>query len=210
MFSQYEEEEIILEYFKDSNHESMSFLDIGANDGITFSNTHKLALLGWNGICLDPSPGAFDKLENLYKYNNKITCYNFGISNIIGKLELNESLNWVGRDDTPIGILSCIDSGEKNRFYGMNWRTVYCDFFTFDHFLNNSKISKFNFINIDCEGHDFVVLSQIDLNLVECDMVCIEYTELEHIELYNEYFLKFNFNEHYRTKDNILFVRRKY
>jgi len=44
MHSQYEEE-IILEYFKDQNPIDLSFLDIGANDGITFSNTHQLAIL---------------------------------------------------------------------------------------------------------------------------------------------------------------------
>jgi FkbM family methyltransferase len=208
MYSQYEEEEIILKYFSNSDPQKMSFLDIGANDGITFSNTHKLALLGWKGICLDPSPGAFSKLSNLYKDNDRVSCFNFGISNITGQLELNESLNWVDRDDAPVGILSCIDPNEKNRFYGMNWQTVVCNFYTFDSFLSNSSLNNFDFINIDCEGHDYIVLSQIDLVKLDCKMVCIEYTNESQIDLYNQYFDKFNFIEMHRTNDNILFVRK--
>lgn len=208
MFSQYEEEKIIAEYFEGCNPQKMTFLDIGANDGITFSNTHRLALDGWRGACLDPSPNAFEKLKKLYEFNNLIKCFNFGISNQSGELEFNESLNWVNDSNTPVGILSCLDPNEKERFYGMEWQVVKSKFVTFDEFLMTSPYKKFDFINIDCEGHDFVVLSQIDLNLIDCKMVCIEFTHEDHINLYSDCFSKFNFIEHKRTQDNLIFVKK--
>ena len=32
------------------------FIEIGADDGIHFSNTKFFEDLGWNGICIEPSP----------------------------------------------------------------------------------------------------------------------------------------------------------
>ena len=42
------------------------FLDIGAGDGETFSNTRALALRGWGGVVVEPAAWAFDKLVDLY------------------------------------------------------------------------------------------------------------------------------------------------
>lgn len=39
------------------------FIDVGANDGITFSNTYALEQIGWTGICIEPHPDIFLKLR---------------------------------------------------------------------------------------------------------------------------------------------------
>ena len=40
------------------------FIDIGAYDGLTISNTAYMELeLGWNGICVEPNPVVFDNLK---------------------------------------------------------------------------------------------------------------------------------------------------
>lgn len=65
MYSQNNEEEIILNYLGTASPSSSSprrFLDIGAYDGRTFSNTLKLVELGWHGVCVEPSPGPFVRL----------------------------------------------------------------------------------------------------------------------------------------------------
>ena len=36
-----------------------SFVDIGANDGVLFSNTYKFAKMGAKGLCLEPAPRSF-------------------------------------------------------------------------------------------------------------------------------------------------------
>jgi FkbM family methyltransferase len=50
------------------------FLDIGAGDGETYSNTRALALRGWGGIVVEPAAWAFDKLLRLYEDNGRIDC----------------------------------------------------------------------------------------------------------------------------------------
>ena len=39
-----------------------SFIDIGANDGVLFSNTFKFAKSGAAGVCVDPSLSTYRKL----------------------------------------------------------------------------------------------------------------------------------------------------
>jgi len=63
MYSQYNEEDTILEYFKDKVG---TFMDIGAGDGVTDSNTHRLSELGWNGICIEYDGILFKRLEENY------------------------------------------------------------------------------------------------------------------------------------------------
>jgi len=46
-------------------HDRMTgtFVDIGASDGFTFSNTWAYEKIGWNGLCLEPRPNMFEKLK---------------------------------------------------------------------------------------------------------------------------------------------------
>jgi FkbM family methyltransferase len=39
------------------------FVDIGANDGVTFSNTYALERRGWGGLCVEPHPDVFEQLR---------------------------------------------------------------------------------------------------------------------------------------------------
>jgi len=74
MYSQNNEEEIILKYLGDSTG---TFLDIGAYDGITFSNTYELVKRGWKGIMVEASPRTFIKLQdNVKEFKNNLTLVN--------------------------------------------------------------------------------------------------------------------------------------
>ena len=55
-YSQNGEQKIILEYFQDKYKGKV--LDIGANDGITLSNSRALIEKGWDGVLIEPAPSA--------------------------------------------------------------------------------------------------------------------------------------------------------
>lgn len=63
MYSQENEEQLILDYFGDTKGR---FLDLGAYDGKTFSNTRALAEKGWKGTLVEASPQCFVQLQKLY------------------------------------------------------------------------------------------------------------------------------------------------
>lgn len=84
-YSQYGEQELILKgvgYNIDTNgapmlvmpHEHVGrFLDIGAWNAKTFSNTRALYELGWSGVMVEPSPGPMHGLLKEYGNDPRIT-----------------------------------------------------------------------------------------------------------------------------------------
>ena len=104
-YSQGQEEEAILKAFGDKK--DGRFLDIGAYDGKTFSNTLALAERGWTGVCVEPSPHAFRRLQETYKGRSDIdlVCVavdagNFGIrkfhdtDDLVGSLDEEHVTKW--------------------------------------------------------------------------------------------------------------------
>ena len=55
-------------------------LDIGANDGVLFSNTYKFAKGGASGICIEPSRSSYLKLKLNHIFNFQIKCLQLAIS----------------------------------------------------------------------------------------------------------------------------------
>src|ERR1700743_3764427 len=57
------------------------FVDIGAHDGITGSNTFFFEALGWAGICFEPIPELFQQLSS----NRKCILKQMALSDKIGE-----------------------------------------------------------------------------------------------------------------------------
>jgi FkbM family methyltransferase len=208
-YSQHGEQKIILDYFKDIDVNNLRFLDIGANDGVSFSNTYALALSGWSGALIEPSKMAFDKLEENYKENKSVNLYNVGISNKTEKMKFYESRNWVNAD-APVSVLSSLDESHKDKFIGMNWEETQCDFVTWIDFKNKYGINSeaFDFISIDCEGHDLIVLDQIKEILDRTKIVCVESSNSQDSNLNN--ILKSNgFELMNETQDNSIYRKKE-
>src|SRR4051794_23562842 len=52
------------------------FVDIGAYDGVTISNTYSLEQIGWKGICIEPVPSVFETLRQ----KRRCDCINAALS----------------------------------------------------------------------------------------------------------------------------------
>ncbi len=76
-FSQSGEQQAILEFAQ--KHGPGRFLDIGAGNGKTFSNTRALTFIGWTGVCVEPSPTFFDELSRLYS-GSPVECVNAAVT----------------------------------------------------------------------------------------------------------------------------------
>jgi FkbM family methyltransferase len=163
-FSQNEEEEVLIDYF--GNRIGM-FLDIGAFDGKDLSNTHKLALNGWEGICIEPSPQVFPALANLYKDNDRVLTINCAIGGFDGKLDFY---------DNPGALASALkEHVEKWKNYDPRFDLIEVDCLSWDSFYSRFPYD-FNFISIDTEGLDWEILKQIDLKQTNTELICVEYS----------------------------------
>lgn len=121
-----------------------SFIDIGANDGVLFSNTYKFAKQGANGICIEPSKAAFNKLRFNQLLNPKVFCINAALSNKSGFLYVEEN----GYEST----LSTVCAAETPK-------SIKVKTYTFDKLLEMyPKFVSVDLLSIDVEGHENEVL----------------------------------------------------
>ncbi|MCL2647935.1 MAG: FkbM family methyltransferase [Phycisphaerales bacterium] len=67
------EAQIVLKHFELLGH-SGRFLEIGAHDGRTTSNTLRLAEIGWSGVCFEPDERTFPKLKQEHKDRPHVIC----------------------------------------------------------------------------------------------------------------------------------------
>jgi FkbM family methyltransferase len=203
MYSQNEEEKVILNYFGETKG---TFLDVGANDGVTLSNTRALAEKGWCGVLVEPSPRAFSRLKANYSVMEKKGCiymYPFALGETKGSVMLDESGPLISKTD--VALVSTIVESEKKRFERtVTYEKTSVECFTYRTFLNRLSIKKFDFISIDAEGCDEVILKQIDVSETKC--ICIEWNGRPELKIsFSQYLADFKII--YTSAENLIFAR---
>ena len=148
-YAQHEEDRLIENLLPEGVN---SFIDIGANDGVLFSNSYKFAKKGAIGLCVEPSRNSFRKLRLNHLFHPKVKCIHSAVSNINGQIFLNED----GYEST----LSCVSKTKNDNSYPVKCQTL-------DKIL--AKYSKFrdvDLLTVDVEGHEkqvFEGLAEIHL-----------------------------------------------
>lgn len=200
-FSQSDEDFIISEYFASKPHGT--FIDIGSNDGITFSNTRLMALKGWRGVLVEPSPKAYEKLVELYKGFKGFYTYNVALSNHNGQAILHESGPLCSAKD--IGLVSTFHQHEIDRFKSsVSYEAVTVKCFKWKTFLNRLSIKQFDLISIDVEGEELSILP--DMDLTQTSMVVIEWNSKPELKAEYEKYLA-GFRLIYTSAENLIYAR---
>ncbi|MCW3111772.1 MAG: FkbM family methyltransferase [Segetibacter sp.] len=150
------------------------FLDVGAFDGVALSNTFYLEKnLGWAGICIEPNPNVFE----LLKVNRKCTCLNCCISD---KRETVKFLSVSGWGVMLSGMVDMYDQRHIERIdqtireHGGDKRIVDIPAMPLSEILEDRKIKKIDYCNIDVEGGEMNVLNSINLNNIYIRFFTIE------------------------------------
>jgi FkbM family methyltransferase len=200
-FSQNLEQDYILEYFNDRGG---TFLDLGANDGITFSNTRALALTGlFKGVLVEPSPKAYERLKQLYDGHKGIYTYPFAITNKNGNKALEESGALCSAAD--VGLVSTFHQHEKARFQRtVKYESIEVKTFKWKTFLNRLRIKEFDMVSIDVEGDEMNILPDMDLSKTK--LICIEWNSKPELKKEYDYYLK-EFKVIYTSGENLIYVR---
>lgn len=206
-YSQNGEQKFILDWFH--NKPSGNVLDIGANDGMTFSNSLALIESGWGGYLFEPSEIAFKLLKLLHMGRTNVHCLNYGIGNDNGTFDYYDSGEHVGHGDSSLISTFKIEElkrWEGSKFYNFEKKTAELKtFLRFQH--ENPEATKFKFITIDIEGLDFDVLTQIDLTDVGCEMLIIETNGKDNFK-YIEYCSSHMMTLVYKNHENLIFVKQ--
>lgn len=175
-YGQNEEDKILLDYFAEEDPTKLNILDIGANDGITLSNSYAAIKKGWNACLVEPSPIVFEKLRNLHRDNGKVHLFEYAISRSnLNNVTFYESGSLLTKHDHALVSSLSNTETQKWRGAGTEFNTILVKTRTFDKFMNESPLKTFDAISIDCEGEDLNVLKQINLRQVKCRFLIVEF-----------------------------------
>lgn len=163
MFSQFQEEEIIIRFFGDRIG---CFLDIGAWDGISLSNTRALAISGWSGLLVEPDPNAFSKLIQNCLGLPKLVCVNAAVAARRTLRKFYFQNEWGGTLNPTM-----IQTGSRKAFADAYVLTVSpSDLIE----IGNLENMKFDFVSLDAEWMDYEILQAFRGMLDATELLCVE------------------------------------
>lgn len=201
-YSQNAEDLIVFSLFK---RFTGTLLEIGANDGQTLSNSKFLINKGWTAHLVEPS-STFADLQALHADNPNVTCHNFGIGERDEVVPFFESGAHV-KNGNDRALVSSVDFEETERWRnaGVQFVEKNIQLISWKSFLEKAS-GPFDFISLDCEGFEWAILQQIDLEAVGCKVLCIEYNgNRELFRLFSEYCKGFRLVD--RNNENLIFSR---
>lgn len=165
-YSQNNEESIILEFFGEKKGR---FLDIGAYDGKAFSNTYRLAELGWGGVCVEPSPNSFIGLMRHHENRPDIELFNLCLGETAGFADFHDS----GGD-----AISTLDPAHRQKWEA-GWKAKFTKFKVFTvsvPMLLNEIGADFEFINLDVESLNIQLFRALPLEVMnKTRLICVEH-----------------------------------
>ena len=86
------------------------FVEVGAYDGISFSNTSCLAARGWNGMLVEPIPRFAEACRERYKSNNRIEVVESAVGDKEGDIDI-----------TIAGSLTTTSGALLEAYHGIEW-----------------------------------------------------------------------------------------
>lgn len=181
-------------------------LDLGANDGITLSNSRYFIENGWNGVLIEAGKLPYEKLMSTIL--PKTIAINCAIGNQNGSLTFYESTNLLDAND--VGLVSSLVADETQRWRkaGIGYSEYQVDCFTWESFLDkfHLKSQNFDIISIDIEGMDYDVLIQMNLEELGCKVLCVEFNGKD-IQKYVEYAVKHGMSLVNQNPENLIFLK---
>lgn len=139
------------------------FVDVGAHNGVTGSNTHFFEQVrGWRGICIEPLPGPFAQLEA----SRSARCINCAVGDTEGQQEF---LAVEGYGEMLSGLIDEMDPRHIARIeadiaeWGGSKQIVTVPVRRLDEILDDCGIDSIDLMSLDVEGGELSVLRSLDL-----------------------------------------------
>jgi len=137
------------------------FVEVGANDPKSLSQTWLLERIGWRGVLVEPLP---DRAEALRRERRNSQVFEVAVS----------APEKTGEADFHVaGALSSMDRNVKD--YSTDYETVLrVKVATLDSILSEAKIPRIDFLSVDTEGTEVDVFRGLDLRKYRPRLVLVE------------------------------------
>jgi len=156
------------------NKEGGLFLDIGAHDGLSFSNTWFFEKkLGWQGICFEPLP----HLYKLLCENRDCICIDACVSAVCDTVPF---LHIDGCDEMLSGLCGTYDQRALNAVMndianlGGELKILQLPSVRIDTILKRYGITHIDFLSLDTEGSELEILKTFDFSQITIDVITVE------------------------------------
>lgn len=171
-YSQLGQDVFVDEYF--NFKKNGVFVDIGAHDGKSASNTYFLEKVRkWNGICIEPGPNQFEELKN----NRNCILVNACVSNYDGESEFTYL---EGYTNMLSGLSESYDERHKDRIkneiqmYGGKRNVINMPVFKLQTILDQHQLYDIDYCSLDTEGSELNILKSIDFEKTKIKLFSIE------------------------------------
>ena len=183
------------------------FVEVGGNDGYSWSNTWGLAEIGWKGVYFEPMLELAAKCDERHAKNNA-ECYPVAIAEFDGTCKL-----YLGQSATT----SATVAKDNTFFYGnspTNFVETPCR--SLNSILAELKIpADFELLVIDVDGDEPGVIQGIDLDQWRPIMIIVETSAIHPIEAWRfnakriDFLLSQYYDEIYYDHINSIYVRKE-
>jgi len=171
-YSQIGQDLAVLEFY---NHKTDGyFIEIGASNGIVFSNTYLLETkYNWKGICAEPIPKQF---KELIKNRPNSICSDKALYN---KSELTIQFDIAGGCDLISGISEHVTGKWKTKV-DSNKITIDVETITLNDLLDSANAPTFiDYLSLDTEGTELEILKSVDFNKYKFGLIDVEHNHIE-------------------------------
>ncbi len=151
------------------------FLDIGAFDGVMWSNTLFFEReMGWTGLCVEASPTRFAALRQA----RSSTCLNVALSDFEGEAEFLDIVNG------PVmmgGLYDAFGPGHRAFVESITQesRRITVPVRRLDRLLAEHGITHVHYCSIDVEGAELRIVDSVDFSRVTIDVFTLENIDID-------------------------------
>jgi FkbM family methyltransferase len=183
-YSQFQQDQFVYNvFFKDK--ENGVFVDIGAHDGETDSNSLFFENLGWKGFCIEPNPEMFSKLQSI----RKCKCLPYAVG------DKNQTLQFFQIKEASLSVLSgLVDEFSQSAIHRINdynledtqqYEYIDVECKTFDSLID---VYDIDFLSLDTEGNELKILQSIDFTKYNIDVITVENNDYDNkfLDFFND------------------------
>jgi FkbM family methyltransferase len=178
---------------------SGTYVDIGAFDGKTLSNTFALEQLGWTGLLVEPNPVAFEQCRDC-RPNSVVVQAAVGGNDAKGTVRFEQNQSSAGAQ-----MLSRMVPGTAAAYGEAGISVIEVPFRALNQLLSESlsSIQQIDVLSVDVEGFEFPILNDLDWKRWSPRVVIVEPNDNRVAGLLSQR----GYRLAVRTECNMIFVR---
>jgi FkbM family methyltransferase len=174
-YSQFKQDQFVNELFV-KNSRGGYFVDVGAHDGITYSNSYFFETeLRWNGICVEPLAQEYKKLT-LNRSAIAINACAYSHDGTVNFTSVQDKQSPYRHSYNMLsGVSETHGTVDRVETFGLESTSMEMPCTRLQTVFSKHHVSHVDYLSIDTEGSEFEVLKGIDFSSVHINLIDVEH-----------------------------------